>query len=87
MAMCYIFHIAPPQLNISHRTTVPAQHTIPLISHHSTCLIPPDHTSHWRDVDSVIWNVLQCQMWDDVEYVQYGVMLLVMSCNVTDEVL
>ena len=45
----------------------------------------------------VVWNVLQCQMWDmaqfilmwlwcgircDVEYVRYGVMLNVMLCNV-----
>ena len=61
MAMRYTFHISPPQLNnILHWTTFPAQHTIPhLVSFHIL------HTtrSHitWRDVDSVVWNLVRCE--------------------------
>ena len=59
---CYTFHISPPQLNnISHWTTFLAQHTIPhLISFH----IFNTTRSHltWRDVDSVVWNLVRCGM-------------------------
>ena len=44
-----IFHIEPH-----------FRHNTPYISHHSTYLIPPDHT--WRDVDNVVWNLVWCGM-------------------------
>ena len=45
-----IFHIEP---HFRHSTPYH-------ILHHSTYLIPPDHT--WRDVDSVVWNLVWSRM-------------------------
>ena len=88
----YIPHQSPPaqQYFTSNR---PQRHTISHIKQHFTYLTtPPDHT--WRDVDSVVRNLGRqlclihpnvAVMWNkvrSVEYVRYGVMLHVMSCNV-----
>ena len=58
----------PQFSNISHRTTFPA--------HHTTYLIPPDHTitvMAWCgqcgvEFRGATFNILQCQMWDVVPY-------------------
>ena len=49
MAMCYTFHISPPQLNISHQTTFPAPH-----------LTFQYHQITWCDVE--VWCGIWCDV-------------------------